>query len=84
VEVQGLQVLRSVKPSYPADCRRRGEEGTATLLLEVRGGAVKEVRMERSSGHEGLDRAAVAALRKWKFNASLEALVRVPVVFRLE
>lgn len=84
LDVQTLEVLRRVDPAYPPSSRKRGEEGTAVLLLSVAKGKVQEVAVEKSSGFPRLDEAAAAALRRWLFSPSLTGQVRVPVVFRLE
>lgn len=84
LDVQTLEVLRRVDPAYPPSSRKRGEEGTAVLLLSVAKGKVQEVTVEKSSGFPRLDEAAAAALRRWLFSPSLTGQVRVPVVFRLD
>ncbi|QYF94909.1 energy transducer TonB [Massilia sp. PAMC28688] len=50
-------------PSYPARALREGNTGTVTLALLIGpNGKVGASRIQRSSGHPELDRAAVAAL----------------------
>lgn len=50
-------------PSYPARSIREGNTGTVTLALLIGAdGKVGASRVQRSSGHPELDRAAVAAL----------------------
>jgi protein TonB len=52
-------------------------------------GRVSEVRVARSSGFALLDRAAIAAVRKWEIeplrrnHAALVAWVELPVIFQL-
>ncbi len=52
-------------------------------------GSAKEVRVDQSSGYHELDRAAVQAAKRWKFNPGTrggvpyEGWVKIPVVFRL-
>ncbi len=78
-------------PVYPARARRAGIEGTAEveLLLES-SGRVSQVRLHGSSGDEGLDVAALDAVRRWRFDRPpSEASWRgrwflVPIKFRLE
>lgn len=52
-------------------------------------GAVLDVQVERTSGNRDLDRAAMQAARKWRFNPEVKngqkvaSRVRVPVDFKL-
>ncbi len=69
-----LRALRSDRPEYPEDARRRSEEGTVTCRLTIdRDGRVVEVQVLASSGSAALDRAAVRALKRWRF----ESLARI-------
>jgi len=79
------------KPRYPRAARRRGQEGTVLLLVEVlASGRVGEVVIEKSSGHELLDNAAAGAVRGWRFEPAkkggvpVNARVRIPVEFNLK
>lgn len=55
-------------PSYPAQSARNGDTGTVTLALLIGAdGKVGASRIQRSSGHPELDRAAVAALKLCAF-----------------
>ncbi len=60
---------RNYQPEYPPSSKRAGEEGTVTLSIYVNEeGKVTEAKVEKSSGFEKLDEAAVKeALRSWKF-----------------
>jgi len=62
-------------------------------LLEVRvdiQGRVKELKISSSSGHSLLDKAALKAVRDWRFSAGTiggkpeEMWVKVPVRFQLQ
>ncbi len=56
------------KPKYPGIATSRGWEGTVRLLVRVSAeGDSEEVTIQRSSGHEVLDEAAIEAVEKWKF-----------------
>ena len=77
-------------PAYPSQARRRGLEGT--VVLEVRvgpDGRAMRVRIDRSSGHSVLDRAAREAVRGWSFRPAtrggkkVAGAVKVPIRFRL-
>ena len=77
-------------PPYPRVARRRGLEGTVLLRVLVDDhGRPARVRLVRSSGRRILDRAAVRAVRAWRFVPGQRAgrpaamWVEVPVSFRL-
>src|SRR3546814_5750842 len=77
-------------PSYPPAAVRAGIEGTVILIIDVdANGNVVDVSVERSSRNRDLDRAAIAAARKWRFNPSVvngqkaAGRVRVPEDFTL-
>ncbi|MCK9294446.1 MAG: energy transducer TonB [Desulfobulbaceae bacterium] len=78
-------------PGYPALARRRGLEGVVQLdVLVNRRGGVNQVRLAATSGHELLDRAAVAAVENWLFTPgrrgeqTIDMWVRVPIRFALQ
>ena len=69
---------------------RAGIEGTVILIIDVdANGNVTNVSVEKSSRNRDLDRAAMDAARKWRFNASVvngqkaAGRVRVPVDFNM-
>ncbi|EQD66104.1 TonB family protein, partial [mine drainage metagenome] len=48
---------------------RQHQQGTVYLLVLVGAdGSVQDVKVDQSSGYRDLDRAAIEAARKWKFN----------------
>ncbi len=58
------------RPSYPDAARRRGVEGTAHVALRLAlTGRVDSVRLHRSAGDAQLDGAALAAVKRWRFDA---------------
>jgi len=78
-------------PVYPERSLRRGEEGTVLCRLHLASdGAVTSVEVVESSGFERLDRAAAAALARWRVLRTagdareLPASILHPVTFRLE
>ncbi|MFD2178138.1 energy transducer TonB [Veronia pacifica] len=83
--------VKPIPPRYPRSARRRGLEGK--LLVEVwlsqSGEQVKHVLL-RSSGHSQLDRAALKAIKNWKFSGiaqngvAIAHRVRIPVHFKLD
>ncbi|PTD98157.1 energy transducer TonB [Pseudothauera lacus] len=83
--------LNNPPPPYPPMSRRLGEEGRVIVRVALDAlGKVVEIGLERSSGHRRLDRAAVDAVRAWRFEPArsggraVAASVLVPVDFRLE
>jgi protein TonB len=57
------------QPDYPHASMRRGEAGTVLLLLTIdEGGRVRDAEVDKSSGFERLDQAALKeAFRSWTF-----------------
>lgn len=77
-------------PDYPLVARERGITGTALIRALVgTDGETREVRLHRSSGHDILDGAALAAVRRWSFEPSsrdgqrIESWIEVPIRFQL-
>jgi len=80
-----------IMPKYPASALRAGETGTVTVLATIdTAGVPTEVGIDDRSGNRDLDRAAVAAVKHWRFQPALrngkpvQATVRVPVEFALD
>lgn len=64
----GARILSFTPPSYPLESRRNMEEGTVTLgLLVGTDGRVAEITVANSSGFPRLDKAALEAVRKWRW-----------------
>ena len=83
-------VLSAPPPSYPVDSRRQHEQGTVKLrVLLGFDGSVENLEIASSSGSYRLDRAAMNAVRHWRWKPMMRAgqAVRVsgivPVVFAL-
>lgn len=73
-------IQREVKPIYTADALRRRVEGDVVLeVVVLANGAVGEIQVVRSLGY-GLDEAAVAAMRQWRFHPARRQGVAVDVV----
>ncbi|AAO27917.1 TonB family protein [Xylella fastidiosa subsp. fastidiosa] len=77
-------------PKYPPTALRAGIQGEVVLIIDVDAdGNVTNVSVEKSSRNRDLDRAAIDAASKWKFNPSVingkksAGRVRVPVNFSL-
>lgn len=78
------------KPKYPGVATSRGWEGTVRLLVKVSAeGDSEEVTVQRSSGYDVLDEAAIEAVEKWKFipakrgDTPVSSSVVVPINFVL-
>jgi protein TonB len=78
-------------PRYPRVARSNGHEGRVLIRVSVLGnGRVGSATIAKSSGHGSLDRAALEAVKRWRFAPALRAgkpvtaTLTVPVVFRLE
>lgn len=83
--------LRNPPPEYPPVARRRGEAGTVLLSVWVEAdGRAGEVSVRQGSGSARLDRAALDAVRRWRFvpakngGVALASRIEVPIIFRLE
>lgn len=86
-----VAALSNPKPEYPMTSRMRGEEGTVLLEMSVTAaGTVSSVRVLKSSGYPRLDRAALEAVRSWRFipayigDRPVESVVRQAITFDLE
>ena len=78
------------KPDYPREALQQEITGTVILLITVsESGEPINVKIEKSSHNRYLDKAAVDAAQKWRFNPGMHdgkrvgGVVRVPVVFNL-
>lgn len=75
-------------PAYPPQATAENREGRAVLRVVVdRQGVAREVTLLKSSGHEDLDAAAIAAVARWRFAPALqnktpvEQTIAVPIRF---
>ena len=78
-------------PAYPALARKRRYQGTVMLEVFVQeDGRVGDLRIVASSTHTLLDRAAMQAVKRWRFEPgrqgkhTLAMWVRVPIRFHLQ
>jgi periplasmic protein TonB len=88
---QQLKTTNRVEPAYPPTSRRLGEEGTVRLRVLVdENGRPRDVNVVNSSGFERLDRAAIDAVKRWRFVAatdgskSITAWTQVAITFQLK
>ncbi|QWP74962.1 TonB family protein [Lysobacter sp. K5869] len=84
-----VALARNPAPRYPATALRRGEGGTVVLRVNVGAdGRADEVAVTRRSGSRDLDRAALSAVRDWRFKPAtrngreVASVVQQPVEFR--
>ena len=85
------QSFRRIRPPrYPPQAVRQRQEGEVVLrILVSETGDPIQIEIERSSRHRILDRAAMDAVRSWKFNPGMrngrpvQGWVLVPINFRL-
>ena len=62
------QYLNNPQPPYPAMSRRLGESGRVVLRVLIGAdGRAQDVKLQRSSGYERLDEAAMEAVRGWRY-----------------
>jgi protein TonB len=79
-----------VLPRYPREAMRRGDEGTVRLAVTLdRSGFPRKVEVAGSSRSRALDRAAVDAVKQWRFAPARpdepdQRSLEVPVEFTLE
>nr|WP_238925444.1 energy transducer TonB [Vibrio sp. S11_S32] len=79
------------KPRYPRLAQRKGIEGTATyeIWLDKNGHQIKQTLLS-SSGANLLDKAALDAIKKWKFTPqkvngiAMAHRVQIPIRFKLD
>lgn len=77
-------------PDYPPAAMRSGAQGTVMVRVEVGiDGVPVSVDVAQRSGSRDLDRAAVAAVRQWRFQPAqrdgqpVQGAVTVPIDFRM-
>lgn len=82
--------LKNPAPEYPALAHRRGWEGTVLLRVHVlASGKPGEIQLQKSSGRQALDDAALAAVKRWSFvpakqgEVAQDGWVSVPIEFKI-
>jgi protein TonB len=85
------QPIERIQPKYPAEAMRRNETGTVVVRVEVgTDGEPADISIARSSRSRALDRAAMQAVRQWRFRPAqrdgqaVVATVDVPFDFSLQ
>ena len=82
--------LKNPAPEYPSLAQRRGWEGTVLLRVQVlASGKPGEIQVQKSSGRQQLDDAALAAVKRWSFvpakqgDVAQDGWVSVPIDFKI-
>lgn len=85
-----MAYLNNPPPVYPSVSRRAGEQGRVMLRVRVSArGQVEAIEVQKSSGYDRLDEAALSAVRRWRFvpatvgDRAVEGWALVPVNFTL-
>lgn len=74
------RMVSAPSPKYPVESRRRKEQGTVFLSVLVgTDGGVAEIGVSRSSGSSRLDKAALEAVRRWRWSPTMRAGAAVMV-----
>jgi protein TonB len=86
-----LAYLNNPAPAYPVFAKRAREEGKVMLRVQVdASGRVTGLEIHASSGFERLDKAALAAVRRWRFeparsgDRAVAGVALVSIKFQLE
>jgi len=86
-----VRYFSNPKPDYPSLSRDRKEQGVVKLrVLVTEEGFAGEVELKESSGYVRLDKAAINAVKRWRFRPARRAgtpvadWVLVPVRFELQ
>jgi|ERR1035441_6157346 protein TonB len=82
--------LKNPQPIYPKEALRNRQEGLVVLSVFVaREGKPQLVKMLQSSSHALLDKAAIQAVKQWRFtpartgNTAIASEVEVPIRFKM-
>jgi len=90
-QIAGRKILESIAPGYSAKAKKNGWEGAVAVHFTVMAdGRVKDnVYFEQTSVHRDLNRAAMAAIKRFRFaplpadQAAVEQWGVITIVFRL-
>ena len=85
-----MHVVSIPQPIYPKEARRRGEQGTVLLEVEVKAdGSIGEIKILQHPGYESLVKEAIDAIKRARIDPATEdgrpiaSTVRVPFNFVL-
>ena len=76
--VKEAKVVRQVEPEYPREAMREGVEGSIDLRFTVTAaGKVADIEVVTANPPQTFDRAAISALRRWRYEPRREDGVAV-------
>jgi protein TonB len=88
---QDPQIVRRIPPEYPNDAAEKGIEGAVDLSFRVSPrGDVEDVTVVHSEPSSVFNRAAIAAVRRWKYQPrkvdgiAVDARVQLRMTFKLD
>lgn len=85
------KMIRAEPPRYPIESRRKREQGTVVLsVILAPDGSVADISVATSSGFASLDKAALVAVRRWRWSPTLRSgapvmvrgLVEIPFILK--
>lgn len=83
--------VNRLPPTYPSSLLRRGIGGKVVVACSINAkGAITSSRIKKSSGHSALDKAALAAVNRWKFRPAvrdgrpIKATCNIPFNFEIK
>jgi protein TonB len=89
--VKDAKVVRQVDPEYPREAMREGIEGSIDLRFTVTAdGKVEDIEVVTADPPQTFDRAAMSALRRWRYEprredgVAVDSRTRVRLEFKLE
>jgi protein TonB len=86
------KILRKTEPLYPAEARRKNQQGTVILKVELdESGKIYSIDVFASSGFDLLDQAAVKAVHQWSFSPAknsttgvpMSCITHIPIIFNI-
>lgn len=85
------RLIAADPPRYPLESRRKRETGTVVLMVVVgEDGRVDDISIQQGSGFHRLDRAALSAVKRWRWSQTIvdghsvkvRGVVRIPFELR--
>ncbi len=89
-EITKPGIKNYTNPEYPSNLRKRNIEGEVIVSLKVdKNGQVHDLKINKSSGFDSFDQAALEAVSNWEFEAAeregkkVQVIVNLPIRFEL-
>ena len=72
-----------IDPTYPREAREKGLTGRClvSVSIDLRTGYVTSASIRKSTGYKILDRAALEAVRRWRFKPQTKTTAEIPFDF---